>query len=741
VQPFLPSIYAVTLFLSALLLFSVQPMIARSVLPILGGAPAVWNTAVVFFQFMLLAGYFYAFSVSKLFHVRHQAIIHLVVLCLAFAALPIGIPEGWTPPATSNPIPWLITVLLLSVGAPFFVLSATAPLLQRWFSHVAHPYASDPYFLYAPSNLGGLVALLIYPTLIEPNLRLAHQRWSWTSGFVLLAVLILLCAVFLWRSLVGIRQDPVAHQAAPHRSDGPDAGHTAASRVGQRARWLLLAFTPSSLLLGVTNFLSTDIAAIPLFWVVPLAIYLVTFVLVFARKPILKQHYVVGLQPLLILPLVLWFFWRFEAGIGWLFFIHLVAFFASAMLCHGELAKSRPPTERLTEFYLWISIGGVLGGAFNALIAPILFDEILEYPLAIILACLLLPPRPAFSAAPQRRWVDVGLLLSRAALLVLAGYYFVSHEFEIGQLGLVLSIGVIALVVLSFARRPIWLALAVGALLFAGFLHDNDRDDLLLSERSYFGVYKVERDGLYHQLVHGTTIHGAQHTDPERRDEPLTYYFQKGPLGQLFEEFDRGPEARTAAIIGLGAGAIACYGRPGERWTFYEIDPTVERIARNTRYFTYLRDCPPRVDVVIGDARITLANAPDHSFDMIVLDAFSSDAIPVHLITREAVQLYLTKLASGGLIALHITNRHINLEPVLERIAGGLGLASLVQADQEVSPGDEVEFYFESDWVVMGRKREDLDGLDRARWRPLEGRPGSAVWTDDFSDVFSAIEW
>jgi len=727
----LPVLYGSTLFVGALLLFSIQPMVGKLVLPVLGGAPAVWNSSLVFFQTMLLAGYFYAFVLSKLSRVRHQVMIHLGLLLLAFPFLPVSVPANWSTP-TGNPIFWLIGLLMLSVGLPFFVVSTTAPLMQRWFSYTQHPDAADPYFLYAPSNFGGLVALLAYPTLIEPYLRLANQGWTWTGGFVLLVALIVVCAAFLPSEAVRRGQKQEAQQ--PHL----DYIHPGPHRIVERARWLLLAFLPSSLLLGVTSFLTTDIAAIPLLWVVPLAIYLTTFVLVFARNPLLKHQYMVLSLPFLALPLIIWFFWRFEAPVGVLFALHLVAFFALAMVCHGELAASRPVSERLTEFYLFLSLGGVLGGAFNALAAPILFNDIYEYPLAIILVCLLVPA----SSKRQNLWVRTPFLLVNSMAVALLVYYLVAYEPEVGDLEVALALGAIALLALNLARGRFWFGIVVGGLVMAGFVHHDNPEELLSKERSYFGVYRVESDDGHYRLLHGTTIHGAQRVHPEITTEPLTYYGTDGPLGQVFGVLQRTPQERKIAVIGLGIGTIACFGRTQDQLTFYEIDPAVEQIARDTRYFTYLRDCPPKVNIVLGDARATLAGAPDHAFDLIVVDAFSSDAIPVHLVTKEAIQLYLSKLKGSGLLALHITNRHVKLEPVLEKLARELRLSALIRLDDRMTLDDEDSLKFESDWVAMSPGVGSLAELHAdSEWHPLEKRVGTAVWTDDFSNVFSAIEW
>ena len=705
------TIFAATLFVSSLLLFVVQPMIAKILLPLLGGAPVVWNTAMVFFQAMLLAGYAYAHALSNVFGPRRQLFVHLIVLILVFAALPVGLPEGWAPDATANPVPWLIAALFISVGVPFFAVSTTAPLLQHWFSHTGHASAHDPYFLYAISNLGGLLALLGYPVLVEPFLTIPWQRWSWTAGFVALAVLTAICALFVART-TGRATEPRHGAAASAASRGDNPGEPPTMR--QRAHWVALAFVPSSLLLGVTSYLTTDIAAIPLLWVVPLALYLATFTLVFARRPVIGHPRMVWLQPFLVLPLIAWLYWEFDADVWQVFALHLAAFFAFTMVCHGELARRRPPVGRLTEFYLWMSAGGILGGLFNALLAPVLFDSIVEYPLVVALACLLRPRSAPLLTVPELR-----RSLPLIGAVALAGVLFLLEIYaaDMGTPGQTLGLIVVAALCYGFAHRPVWFASAVAVVLVVGTTFWVDDDSLLFQARSYFGVHRVEQDENFHVLYHGTTEHGAQNTIAGQRLKPSTYYAASGPVGQVFDVIPAPAQGRTVAVIGLGAGTIACHGAPGENWTFFEIDPIVEQIARDPKYFTYMKDCPPNKDVVLGDARLSIGRIAGAPYDMIFMDAFSSDSVPVHLITKEAVQLYLSKLAEGGVIMVNISNRHIDFRPVLAEIAAALGLAALAREDGEITEAEAEARKNESDWLILARRREDLAGLnDDERW-------------------------
>ncbi len=736
--------FALSLFVSATLLFWVQPMFAKMILPLLGGTPAVWNTCLVFYQAVLLAGYLYAHVSARLLGVRGQAALHLLWLALALLALPIGIGAGTTPPVAAYPLPWLLALLAVSLGLPFFVLSTTAPMLQKWFAETGHPAARDPYFLYAASNLGSMVALVSYPTLLESHLRLARQSLAWSAGCGLLAVMIAICGVMLWRATGAQARGRNPGPASSPSSLSPPTHKDYVLPVGQRLWWVLLAFAPSSLLLGVTTYITTDIAAVPLLWVIPLGLYLLTFVLVFARRPLLSQGLMVRLQPFLILPLALLFLWGLQAEGNLVLPLHLLAFFLTAMVCHGELARSRPPTLYLTEFYLWLAVGGVLGGLFNALAAPLIFSTVVEYPLALVIACLLRPPPLARGAGTRERWLDLALPAGFGLLLALLVLVVQASSAEVAVTGLTLLIsGLAAMVCYSFSPRPLRFGLGVGALMLAGVLYTHGQYPVLHQERSFFGVLQVKTDPTrqYHLLYHGTTLHGAQSLDPTRRRDPLTYFHAEGPIGQMFNGFSKKPGHQKVAIIGLGSGSLACYAWGDQQWTFYEIDPAVERLARDPRYFTYLNDCPAQVEVILGDARLTLAQAPNHHYDLIIFDAFSSDAVPLHLISREALKLYLDKLADGGLLVFHVSNRYLNLQPVLANLAQDAGLACLYQ-DYQVNQAEQYAYYIRSMWVVMARQLEDLGELSGdPRWAPPAEDPGTGLWTDEFSNIFQVFLW
>jgi SAM-dependent methyltransferase len=737
-------LFSLAMFIGATLLFMVEPMFGKMVLPLLGGSPAVWNTCMVFYQGALLAGYLYAHLAPKWLGVRRQAAFHLGVLLLVMFTLPIEIFHGWTPPASANPVIWMLMLLLLSVGLPFFVVSTTAPLLQKWFAQTGHAFAHDPYFLYGASNLGSLLALVAYPVLIEPYLRLHNQSWTWAGGYVLLVALVSLCGVMLWR--VSGQAAAATGQGAAALASSPGSATPAVSplTLSQRLWWVLLAFAPSSLLLGVTTFLSTDIASVPLLWIIPLIIYLLTFVLVFARKPLIPHRIMVFLEPFVIIPLSVFFFLQLKGAVWQALPFHLLAFFVIAMVCHGELMDSRPPADYLTEFYLWISVGGVLGGIFNALLAPILFNSVIEYPLIIAVACLL---RPSLSLADQKahpRLWDLLLPLILAVLLALLAQGFRALPDRLKLVALLITACAAGTFCYSFRFRPWRLGLGVGVLILAGTWFIVQPARLLLKERNFFGVSQVAEDttGHYHILTHGSTIHGAQSLDPTRRREPLTYYTRSGPLGQVFAVFS-GPRAKhEVAVVGLGTGTIACYAQAGQHFTFYEIDPAMEKIARDPRYFTYLSDSPAKVRVILGDARLSLKDAPDSCYDMIILDAFSSDAIPMHLVTREAIRLYVAKLKPDGILVFHTSNRFLNLNPVLGNLARDAGLIALSGSSLKLSAENNKKQKSASSWVVMARTLPDLRELPRdQRWHTIPARPGDSLWTDDFSNIFSVFSW
>ena len=736
-------LFGTTIFVGASLLFLVQPMFARMALPLLGGAPAVWNTAMVFYQAVLLAGYAYAHVTMRWLGPRRQAGLHLVILLVPLAVLPIAVPAGWIPPGDANPIPWLLALLAVAVGLPFFAVSATSPVLQAWLAATGHPAARNPYVLYAASNVGSLLALLAYPVVLERLVDLGAQSRLWAWGYGILVALAVACALALRRAGAAHRGDERGGGAPTAAlAEGAPAEADRAITPARRARWVLLAAVPSSLMLSVTTYLSTDIAAIPLLWIGPLAIYLLTFALVFGRRRLVPHRVWVELLPVALLPLVLVLVARANEPLLLIIPTHLVVFFVAAMVCHGELAQDRPHPRHLTAYYLWLSVGGVVGGAFTALLAPRVFTNVLEYPLVLALLPLMPARPPSAWQGRGRQVLDVALPLALGVLTVtlIAGL----ERTGMGADGVGPAVGLATLLCLTFWRRPVRLALGLAALFLAGAVYRGEEGQLLFAERSFFGVSRVTRspDRGYHMLMHGTTLHGMQALAPARRREPLTYYHPTGPLGQFFRTAESPSPRRSVAVVGLGAGSLACYGTPDQRWTFYEIDPTVFRIAGSTRYFTFLRDCPPKVFVILGDARLTLARAPDAAYDLIVLDAYSSDSPPLHLLTLDAFRLYLSKLAPGGVIFLNISNRHLVLEPVVGAIARAAGLVARTRNDAQIDDAERLAGKVESQWVAMARREEDLGALRHdARWKAPAAPPDLAPWTDSFASLLTVFHW
>jgi SAM-dependent methyltransferase len=728
---FLVILFAVTLFTSASLMFVLQPLFGKILLPLLGGAPAVWNTCMVFYQSILFLGYLYAHTLSMRYALYRQIQIHAGVIILSFFALPLALPENTVPPVDTDPTFWLFRTLLLAIGLPFFVVSTTAPLLQKWFANIGHHTSHDPYYLYTASNTGSLMALLSYPFLIEPNIGVAHQKAYWSMGYALLCLLIAGCAFMLWK----MRRKTEAPPTPPIERN--DLG------IYKKLHWLALAFVPSSLLVGLTNFISTDIASVPLLWIIPLTLYLLSFIIVFSKWNKIIHPLMVRLQPVFLVPFITYAFINPADLPYWAYLIlHLIAFFFAVMVCHGELAKHRPPTQHLTTFYLLMSFGGMLGGMFNTFVAPFIFNGIYEYPIMMVAALLL---RPGMKITFNK---DLLLQIIAPALLVIMGFIVYASVHDLIRYFDVIAITLIALTCLSYLFRayPAAFALLIGAIVFLAFnLHDLS-SHTLYQERTFFGVLAVQKNVLtneqnqpesYHELLHGTTIHGAQRLSANLSKIPLTYYSRQGPIGQLFKEYDSFNQKWSIGVVGLGAGALVCYAKNRQNWTLYEIDPLVVEIARNPAYFTYLELCSDDTVIHIGDGRLSLAAEPDQKFDLLVMDAFSSDSVPTHLLTQEALELYFRKLKPNGLLAFHITNRHLALKKVLSIHAEHLHVAALIQ---EFKPLQTIPLVGATDWVVMAIKPETLDPLSLSRlgdWQKMPLYFDMKPWTDDFTNIFS----
>lgn len=720
-------LFAGTLFVSASLMFVLQPLFGKILLPLLGGSPAVWNTCMVFYQSILFLGYLYAHALSTRYQNRPQILIHLAVILISLLALPVALPDNTIPPTDSNPTLWLCWTLFLAIGLPFFVLSTTAPLIQKWFSNIGHESSDDPYFLYAASNTGSLLALLSYPFLLEPTIGLANQQSYWSIGYVLLCVLIAICALSLWKR----QQQP---------DNNPEINAPVADDLTwtTKLHWLALAFVPSSLLLGLTNFISTDIASVPLLWIIPLTVYLLSFIIVFSQWNDTLHPWMVKLQPFVLIPFIAYAFVNPADLPYWVYLIlHVLAFFFAIMVCHGELAKGRPPTQHLTSFYLIMSFAGMLGGMFNTFVAPFVFDGIYEYPLMIVAALLLRP----WLVATRLQWqFIVPAVLLSIGLILYASVNDLLQYFD----NIALSLIALSVLVYFLRKQTLSYALTIGVIMFLALSLHGLSSHTLYQERSFFGVMAVRESVLtdeknqpeiYHELFHGTTKHGAQRLPESLAKIPLTYYSQPGPMGQLFKTFDAASANWNIGVVGLGAGALACYAKPNQHWTLYEIDPLVIDIAKNTDYFTYLSRCLPNAAMRVGDARLALEKEPDQHFDLLMMDAFSSDAVPTHLITKEALELYFKKLKPNGILAFHITNRHLALKKVLSIHAEQAHFAALIQ---EFKAPENMPLVVDTDWVVIARQPETLTPLTLSllgTWQTMPLYFDMHPWTDDYTNI------
>ncbi|HKY42735.1 MAG TPA: fused MFS/spermidine synthase [Pyrinomonadaceae bacterium] len=703
---------------------------AKMLLPRLGGTPAVWTSCMLFFQVLLLAGYSYVTFTTAWMGIRKQAVLHSLIVLVSCLYLPLSfIGNLGSPSEGSNPALWLFAYLLTAIGLPVFLISTTSPLLQKWFTRTSHASANDPYFLFAVSNGGSLLALLSYPLVLEPTLSLSRQNRIWVVMYVAFLLLSLGCVLVLWKSSRHEQVDPA-----------PRDDVTAPISLKRRLYWILLAFIPSSLLFGVTTYVTTEIAPTPLLWTIPLALYLVTFILAFAGKSVMSDHLASYALATLALLLTVVIAVNATEPTAAIVLLHLFFFFVAALICHNKLAGDRPDAARLAEFYLCVAIGGMFGGLFNSLIAPTTFNTIIEYPLVIVLACLVGRRDNSEVRSSRDRLFDfvlpVGVGLLTVGLALLVDQYHVSSAVGIG-----IVFG-IPLVVINhrFRNRPVRFALALGAVMLGSIVYAETQERTLHVERNFFGTLSVRVNQATRILVHGNTIHGRQFIDPNRQREPLSYFHGDGPLGQIFEAFNSNAFSRNVAIVGLGTGSMACYAQPEQHWTFYEINPAVISIAQNTEYFTYLEKCAVGpTQIVLGDARLQLQNAPDQHYGLIVLDAFNSDAIPVHLMTQEAITLYTSKLAIGGMLAFHISNRSLRLETVLADLAKRNKAMILGFADDEHDP---VSGKDPSEWVVMAQHSPAFDALaQNPRWRWLEGQSESHAWTDDFSNILSVFRW
>ncbi len=863
----MPWIFGITMFVSATLLFLVQPMVGKMILPLLGGTPAVWNSCMVFFQALLLAGYFYAHKLSSSSNAGRQTMIHIAVLGVAVAALafgavlsgehsPVPVVKSLAPQGSEMPFFGVIALLTAAIGLPFFTVSTTAPLLQKWFADTGHPSAKDPYFLYAASNAGSLLALFAYPAVIEPFFRVIDQAWIWAIGFVILTVMLVVCG----RTLTKAKLANTAREQNQPQKKSANTDSEPAPTLWDWIRWPMLSAVPSSLMLSVTTEIVTDVISTPLIWIVPLALYLITFIIVFSKSTPKSVHTLMTLStPVLILLMV----FLKTSGVSpkpeWISFaLRVLCFFVVTMVCHGELARARPSSKYLTAFYLSMSFGGMLGGLFNAFVAPIMFVHVSEYPISLVAACLVLPPLsqvlanltgdktpPApkpqnLKAKVEAYWYIVAPFVIFIIVRVLTMYYsdisdWISKQIEATNiradersLARILIYGFPALLCYLLIEKPRIFGAAVACFWAASFLTDWKQENKKKSEeelnsnvvvyvhsssmfsknigldtdekwpyyatnievpyrtvnrdvnysRSFFGTMKVEREPINTRLVHGTTLHGMQcrwtnelelaalakvftSTNPLDaatlqttlslssegfgRERPLTYYHRTGPVGDMFRVFRQkvkdNPKTNTAvACIGLGTGSLSTYGEPGEQMTFFEIDQHVKDLVDEPNtHFTYLANARKRgvpMEFEMGDARLTLERLKK-KWGFMLVDAFSSDAIPAHLLTKESLQLYLDRVEDDAIVAIHISNRYLDLEPVVEKIAKELGIAARVRHDYDQRPIGKTA----STWIAISRKPEGLGPiLNDKRWEELASRSDVNLWSDDFTPLLNVLK-
>jgi SAM-dependent methyltransferase len=736
------ALFAVTVFASAALVFLVEPMIAKLVLPLLGGGPSVWNTSLAFFQTALLAGYGYAHALQRIRSLKAQTVIHGLALVAAAVALPLRITTLAGPPSSTHPTLWLLAVLAISIGAPFAVLSATAPLVQAWHARtLGRRDGREPYVLYAASNLGSLLALLAYPLAVEPGLTLHVQRLSWSGGYIAFILLMAGLAIALIRAHAG-------EGAVPQADKGP------APTWRQRITWLWLAAVPSSLMLGVTSYLTTDVASAPFIWVLPLALYLGTFIIAFQDRPAIPSDITLLLQGFalaacaVILPFALnMFIYQLP--------VHLAAFFLTALMCHQALVARRPAPGRLTEFYFWMSLGGVVGGSFNAFIAPVIFNDVWEYPLVLALSCLVRPwnmGRPIATGT----WVLLALGVLSGVVSPIINTFVLPHSISRPIIGAFTQSDMMLLVVKAFLgaaaisafmlRDRALLFFAVIAVMSFGANAAADRTNPTQTWRSFFGVLKQSGTivpalgGPVRILAHGTTMHGAEAATPPWTCNPLVYYAHGTPIGQVFLGQDAVKPALDIGAVGLGTGSVAAYVRATDRLTFFEIDPLVIKVSTDPEHFAYTTRCAKGpVGFVLGDARLTLARQPDSRFDILLIDAFSSDAVPTHLLTVQAVRGYLTKLKPDGVLILHLSNRNLELNRPAMAVAQAAGGYALIQHYRPGPREDLAGWPSPEDAVIVGRTPQALARYAAdPRWSPADPK-GVRPWTDDYVNLVGSL--
>jgi len=728
--------FTTSMLISALLLFFVQPMFTKMVLPLLGGSSGVWNTAMVFFQTVLLGGYLYAHLLTKFFNFKTQIMIHGLMMLVSIIFLPIAVPSEWAQPVAGTPVLWLIGLFTVVLGMPFFALSANAPLMQKWFSYTSHEKADDPYFLYAASNVGSLFSLLSYPILIEPLFKVSEQSFAWAFGFVALMIGLMACGMLAHSMRKGYSK--TSSDVAADMSSEKQKKIKASDRIF----WTLCAIIPSGLMLAVTTHITSNIASAPLLWVLPLALYLLTFIIAFAPKPYLATkllgYLFLPAAGLMILSAKLHL--GDHIGAGPEVILHLIGFFIITQFCHNRLAENRPSATNLTEFYFFMSLGGVLGGASIALLAPLMFVNSYEYSMMIVASAFVVSINGF-----KLKFTKQTLLFSAVLLIGVLWLVGIVPSIEDKIFGKILLGYSVLLLVLYIMLKPAYLKNALYVMsiwaLASGLTIENSSN--IFADRSFFGISRVTAeqtdDGLVHDFIHGNTVHNRQLRGEANEAYPLSYYAPEGSFGQAIDAVRADKGRLKVAAIGLGAGALACHIQKDEDWVFYEIDPLVEKMARDPALFSFIDKCAPDVPIKIGDARLTLADEAKGSHDMIIVDAFSSDAIPAHLMTVEALELYQSLLKEDGFVFFHTSNRNLDVTSVAINIAEAAGYgsrATLFISDKTMKHHKLVN----SSAAVMVGKEASLERIfaDNPDWKKQKGNPIVGIWSDDFTHILGA---
>jgi hypothetical protein len=719
-------LFSSTIMISAFLLFLSQPLLTKMIMPMLGGSASTWNTSVVFYQCVLLLGYLYAHKVHQRMRVETQWVLHSVVVFSPLLVLPFDIPNWWIPPSIENPIPSLLLLLLVVVGLPFFVLSSTNSLTQRWFSLSGSSLSEKPYFLYSSSNIGSMAALLSYPFIVEPSLTVKSQSQLWFWVYILFCMLISVCSTIAFMRTRNRKEVKKTSQPLL-----PSPERLSKESLKKIILWSLIT---NFLMISMTSYLTnhTDVNMIPYYWLLPLIIYLFSFIVAFSGKKVL--HTSSEKTPFVLLFLVVFLLWSFNLKIHPLleYLMHCVALLYICIYCHQKIYHLRPKSSHLTDYYLWISIGGVVGGIMASFIAPLIFNTAIEYYLGVVLFFLVvsIEVHKEFLTNHDKYYgfITFTLLMIIHAMSSLGQYYL--------MLVLSLSFILLGLYTTYIEKTYRFTAILLAIFLATSISHHLD-SNILLEKRNFYGVSRVYYSPSNNTYVYknGNTLHGAQSLDEETRLVPLSYYSKNGPLGQFFQSIKPFSEKWTIGLVGLGVGNALSYKTSEQKWKVYEIDPLVKQIASNTTFFTFVEAFQP--EIIMGDARLSLAKEQE-KLDVLILDAYSSDSIPTHLLTKEALEIYRKNLNPDGLILFHISNRFLHLEPIVGNLTKHQGMVTYVNFDND--PTNKNLGETSSKWVVSSSSKKHIQSLtSNEKWTELFYNHDYPLWTDSSSSILKII--